>query len=195
MWSSNEATVRAFSGGPHPVSPTRPSSGRGELLEGKIKVDQVPKKQLGKADASYSTEGMEKYKGDTIYVPESLSIDNVAHRSQIIHELQHAVQERSASGGLIRVDVEEGAYRVQARHLLEQIAPLAGDEREAAVKQVVKITNPILIRALILESWSDKDRFEMVIVDINSEMPKKPVSASVTSWRSSEPTTTSWRPR
>jgi hypothetical protein len=146
---------------------------RHELLEGKIKVDQVPKKQLGVAAASYSTEGIGKDKGDTIYVPESLSIDNAADRSQIIHELEHAVQDRGASSGLIRVEVELDAYRAQARYLLDQIAPLRGAERDVAIKQTAKITDAILIRALILESRRDINTFEMVIVDINSEMPAK----------------------
>jgi hypothetical protein len=144
-----------------------------ELLGGTIKVDQVPKAQLGVADASYSTEGIDKDKGDTIYVPESLSIDNAAHRSQIIHELEHAVQDRGASSGLIRVEVELDAYRAQARYLLDQIGPLRGADREAAIKQTAKITNAILVRALILESRRDRSTFEMVIVDINSEMPAK----------------------
>lgn len=143
-----------------------------ELLGGTIKVDQVPKAQLGVADASYSTEGIGKDKGDTIYVPESLSIDNAAHRSQIIHELEHAVQDRGATSGLIRVEVELNAYRAQARYLLDQIAPLRGAQRDAAIKQTAMITKgAILIRALILESRRDRGTFEMVIVDINSEMP------------------------
>ena len=142
-----------------------------DLLGGKIKVDQVPKAQLGIADASYSAEGMGKDKGDTIYVPESLSIDNAAHRSQIIHELQHAVQDRGATTGLIRVEAELDGYRAQARYLLDQIAPLQASARDAAVKQTAKITNAILIRALILESRRNSRVFEMVIVDINSEVP------------------------
>jgi uncharacterized protein DUF4157 len=142
-----------------------------ELLGGTIKVDQVPKAQLGVADARYLAEGIGKDKGDTISVPESLSIDNAAHRSQIIHELEHAVQDRGASSGLIRVEVELDAYRAQARYLLDQIAPLRGAERDAASKQTAKITNEILFRALILESRRDRRTFEMVIVDINSAMP------------------------
>ena len=142
-----------------------------DLLGGTIKVDEVPKAQLGITDASYSAEGIGKDKGDTIYVPESLSIDNAAHRSQIIHELEHAVQDRGASGGLIRVQVELDAYRAQARYLLDQITPLSGAQRDAAIKQTAKITNAILIRAFILESRRNRDPFERVIVDINSEMP------------------------
>jgi hypothetical protein len=144
-----------------------------ELLGGTIKVDQVPKAQLGVAYASYSAEGIGKDKGDTVYVPESLSIDNAAHRSQIIHELEHAVQDRGASSGLIRVEVELAAYRAQARYLLNHIGPLRGANREDAIKQTAKITDAILVRALILESRSDRSTFEMVIVDINSEMPAK----------------------
>jgi len=132
----------------------------------------VPRAQLGTADASYSSEGIDKDKGDTIYVPESLSIDDVAHRSQIIHELEHAVQDRGATSGLIRVEVELDAYRAQARYLLDQIAPLHGAQHDAAIKQAARITNAILIRALILESRRDRSTFEMVIVDINSEMPR-----------------------
>ena len=143
-----------------------------QLLDGTIKVDQVPRAQLGTADASYSSEGIDKDKGDTIYVPESLSIDDVAHRSQIIHELEHAVQDRGATSGLIRVEVELDAYRAQARYLLDQIAPLHGAQHDAAIKQAARITNAILIRALILESRRDRPTFEMVIVDINSEMPR-----------------------
>jgi Domain of unknown function (DUF4157) len=143
-----------------------------ELLGGTIKVDQVPKAQMtGGADAEYSAEGMGKDKGDTIYVPESLSIDNAAHRSQIIHELEHAVQDQGSSSGLIRVEAELDGYRAQAKYLLDQIAPLKGAERDVAIKQTANIMNAILIRALILESRRDRGTFDLVIVDINSEMP------------------------
>jgi hypothetical protein len=143
-----------------------------ELLGGTIKVDQVPKAQMtGGSDAEDSAEGMGKDKGDTIYIPESLSIDNTAHRSQIIHELEHAVQDRGSSSGLIRVEAELDAYRAQARYLLDRIAPLRGAERDVAIKQTANIMNAILIRALILESRRDRGTFDLVIVDINSEMP------------------------
>jgi hypothetical protein len=142
-----------------------------EILSGRVKVDQVPKANLGVADASYSTEGIGKDKGDTLYVPESLSIDDAAHRSQIIHELEHALQDQGATSGLIRVEAELGAYRAQAGYLLDQIAPLKGAERDTAIKNTARITNAILIRALILESRRNRPVFDMVIVDINSQMP------------------------
>ncbi len=143
-----------------------------KLLSGTIKIDRVPKAQLDGNDAMYSTEGIGKSKGDTIYVPESLSIDNTAHRSAIVHELEHAVQDRSASNGLIRVEAELGAYRAQARYLLDRIAPLQGAERDAAIDQTAKIANNgFLTPALILESRRDRDTSLSVIFDINSKMP------------------------
>jgi hypothetical protein len=158
------ATVYAIAAGAkHPLTD--------QLLQGTIKVDQVPRAELGVADASYSAEGIEKDKGDTIYVPESLSIDNVAHRSQVIHELEHALQDKGATAGLVRVEAEFTAYRAQGAYLLAQIAPLHGAERDTAVNQLVHIMNGVLIRAMILESRSDPRTHEMTIVDINSAMP------------------------
>jgi hypothetical protein len=158
------ATVYAIAAGvQHPLAD--------QVGRGTIKVDAVPKAQLGVADASYSAEGMGKDKGDTIYVPESLSVDNVAHRSQVIHELEHALQDRGATAGLVRVDAELGGYRAQGAYLLKQIAPLRGAERDKAIDQLVHIMNGILIRAMILESRSDPKVHELTIVDINSAMP------------------------
>src|SRR4029077_20859079 len=96
----------------------------------------------------------------------------VAHRSQVIHELEHALQDKGATAGLGRVEAEFSAYRAQGAYLLAQIAPLrSGAERDTAINQLIQIMNGVLIRAMILESRSDPKTHEMTIVDINSAMP------------------------
>src|SRR5712691_2435657 len=130
-------------------------------------------KQLaGGSAAEYSAEARGKDKGDTIYVPEGLSIDNVAHRSQVSHELNHAADDARSTQPWIRSEVELDAYRAQAAYLLDQIGGMKpGDPRDAAAKQAGGIMNGALGRALVLESRKDKPRFEAVLIEINGAAP------------------------
>jgi hypothetical protein len=104
-----------------------------DLRAGNIKVDavsKVPKRAGHPSEAVYSTAGTGgRAKGDTLYVKPSIDITNVYHRSLILHELEHAAHDKAvANTGL--ASEELGAYKVQMKYALDQIA--AGDTKGIA---------------------------------------------------------------
>src|SRR5271156_2103207 len=61
-------------------------------------------------------------KGDTIYLPTTFDITDLADRSLLVHELTHAQDDRSAAGGIHlnpTDQLEVDAYRAQGRYLLK----------------------------------------------------------------------------
>jgi hypothetical protein len=155
-----------------------------DLEAGRIKVDQMPGKLLkrpGKkgttAFATYFAMGSGASKGDTIYVPAALDIANVDHRAQVMHELQHALEDKTSAPATVTeitlADAELRGYRAGARYQLEEIARLSGAKRDGAVKQVAATLNPIALMALALESHRDRKRLEMIVVDVNAAAQSK----------------------
>lgn len=146
-----------------------------DLARGIIKVDQLANPKTGDFEASYATTGMGLDKGDTVYVPAGLQIDDLADRRSVIHELQHAQEDKAASSGKITIapidESEVKAYRAGARYELDQIdAMKTTKERDKAVNQSGAGLNPIFMLALAIEAHRDK-RFEMIVVDINNAAP------------------------
>ena len=142
---------------------------------GRIQVDQVAALGRGEFAAYKSTAGQEG-KGDTIYVPTGLDINDVAHRSAVIHELTHASQDASSAGANVtmtaRDQAELEAYRAGARYQLEQTAPLTGAERTAAISSIVGLLNNISMLALVLESRGDRTKYEPLVREINTAWPR-----------------------
>jgi hypothetical protein len=118
-------------------------------------------------------------KGDTIYVPTDLDIYNLAHRGAVVHELEHAAQDKAATGPKVqrgkRDESELLAYRKQARFLLDTVGGIGASAgaamQETAVKQIATIWNPLVLGALILEALSDAARLKPVILRINDAAP------------------------
>src|SRR4051812_42737331 len=69
-----------------------------DIKAGRIKVDQLPGPARHDAIAHYRAFGLGE-KGDTIYVHRDLDVTNLAHRLVIIHELEHALDDRETIAG------------------------------------------------------------------------------------------------
>jgi hypothetical protein len=66
-----------------------------DLLAGRIKVDAVPSTYLPHNwHAMYAAEGGTT-KGDTVYLPSMLDVSTLEGQASIIHELQHAADDRA----------------------------------------------------------------------------------------------------
>jgi hypothetical protein len=150
-----------------------------DILAGQIKVDEVPHSKMRPGEwAGYKAAGAGE-KGDTIYVPTDLDIYNLAHRGAVVHELEHAAQDKAATGAKVqRGKRDEGellAYRKQARFLLDTVGGIGASGgaaiQETAVKQIATIWNPLVLGALILEALSDAARLKPVILRINDAAP------------------------
>ena len=102
----------------------------GDIKAGRIKVDQLPGPAKGDDFAHYVAfgGGEQGDKGDTIYVYSDLDVHNLAHRRAIIHELEHALDDKSTDAGHWRPakhdQAEIRAYRAGSKYALEQIAAL-----------------------------------------------------------------------
>jgi hypothetical protein len=157
-----------------------------DIKAGRIKVDQLPGPARHDAIAHYRAFGLGE-KGDTIYVHNDLDVTNLAHRLVIIHELEHALDDRETIAGhwrRTRVDeAEVRANRAGAMYALDQLARL--DERLRAAQQrsddkasrtaqhefdkalaEVAAQHPVDLVALALAARSDLPRFEMLMVSV-----------------------------
>jgi hypothetical protein len=166
-----------------------------DVKAGRIKVDQLPGPAPGGEFASYSASGGDdkSSKGDTIYVHADLDITNLAHRRAIIHELEHAADDKSTQAGHWRTtrrdDAEIRAYRAGARYTLRQLefmtqqvqsAVTLGDEKSRKLAQakldkayadVGAQAHAIHMLSMALEARADLKRFEMIVVAVDSAAP------------------------
>ena len=143
------------------------------LRRGRIKVDQKKKLDSGvegfEARALYvptasdlrRDHGPSLLKGDTMYVPSSFDIDNLADRGTVIHELQHANDDRkaAATGPLAKtsvVELEVAAYTAGARYTLQEIQRQpTGKTRTAAIAKVAEQWDGKRVAAAALASRTD----------------------------------------
>ena len=65
-----------------------------EIMAQNLKIDEVSSTWFDAkgegTHAEFDPESDGQRKGDTIYVPGTLDLDNIAHVSTLLHELQHA---------------------------------------------------------------------------------------------------------
>ncbi len=123
---------------------------------GRIKVDQVAPGSKAAAEYFALAEEPKNHppggKGDTVYVPSTLDINNLADRSNVIHELAHAADD-AASGPNVRHlkrDHEElQAYLAGARYSLAQASGLVGKEQEDACRQIAASLSAPQMAALV----------------------------------------------
>jgi hypothetical protein len=152
-----------------------------EVGTGRIKVDQVANRAAGDF-AGYSAMGAGKEKGDTITVPAQLDVTDLAHRRAVIHELEHAMQDKPAAHGRVRHGqrdlAELAAYRAGARYELAQLLALDGTPpppaRATAIKQVAQQSHPVFLLAFILEAHQDPNQqahLDVIADEINAAAP------------------------
>jgi Domain of unknown function (DUF4157) len=146
-----------------------------EVKAGHVKVDAVEPSVFaripgatGKA-AFYATVAQESgVKGDTIYLPTTLDITDLADRSVVVHELTHAQDDRAAGGGRVQSSptdqVEANAYRAQGRYLLLELEATPAASRPAVMTRVEGRAGVLAILGMVIESLADRRRFEPLVV-------------------------------
>ena len=142
-----------------------------DLQAGNIKVDavsNVPARGGHPSEAVYSTHGKGgREKGDTLYLKPSVDITNLYHRSLVIHELEHAANDKAVSNtGLASEELL--AYKVQMKYALGRIA--AGDTK--GIAQVAAEWNMSLMCGAVLAS-AGSAALEDIVRKIHKASPVK----------------------
>lgn len=145
-----------------------------DLLAGNVNVDEVPAASMpGGPDhlADYVTVAQGSgAKGDTIYLPPTFSIANAYHWSVVVHELQHAVDDKAAGGGNVqmidRARAELGGYRAQGASIMRK---LATDPTAAA--EIGAEWNDLVLLGMVLESRGDAAAADPLITAVNTAAP------------------------
>jgi hypothetical protein len=155
----------------------------GDLLAGHVKVDGMLPAQLGALSpnpqvrliAMYASEAGDGRKGDTLYVPVDLNINDISERSAVIHELRHALDDSAAGPGSVRpapgltqVEMEATAFRAQMRYVLEQMLAQAPADRAATAQRLMAQIEELEGLAMIVEAVSDRARFAPVMAAITT---------------------------
>ena len=153
-----------------------------EIMAQNLKIDEVSSTWFDAegegTHAEFVPESDGQRKGDTIYVPGTLDLDNIAHVSTLLHELQHASDAAGAGANprdFSRVDLEMAAYEHQSRYMLAQLQKLTGDAQRTADQQVAERIGPghvyLMIASALVATGSSDDEFwrELVaiITDVN----------------------------
>lgn len=143
----------------------------GDLLIGKLKVDALVPAAFARLSvpvttvAFYVTAAQKTgLKGDTIYLQTNLDIANLKDRSEIIHELRHAEEDKAASPTAapvfpVKNMMELRAYRAQAQYILEQILKQAGPDQARSTREAAA-AGSLALGALVLEGQTDRRRFQ-----------------------------------
>ena len=146
-----------------------------DIQQGNIKIDALNPSSFSKLPSNPSRNTVALYahtahpngmKGDTIYLKTSFDIDNLRHRSFIIHELEHAQQDKSDSEGkgMSRPQAELDAFRSQARYILEQLSNQGEKDFKRGVNQL-KITKN-WIRLFGIEAQNDPEQYRNILEKI-----------------------------
>ncbi len=153
-----------------------------EIMAQNLKIDEVSAAWFDAegegTHAEFVPVSSGQRKGDTIYVPATLDLDNIAHVSTLLHELQHASDAAGAGAhprGVKRVELEETAYERQSRFMLAQLDRLSGDALRTAEQQVAERIGPthvylMIVAALETTGSSDDERWRElggIITDVN----------------------------
>jgi hypothetical protein len=180
--SDNTRGDQIFAGIAYAVAENTGLSVADDLLAGKIKVDALIPSAFGRLGvqsntvAAYVTlaqaTGM---KGDTIYLQTNTDINNLGDRSAIIHELTHAVQDKSgAPTGRVTFTPQEraelGAYRQQGSYILTQLAAMPAADQPVGARQSAK-GGGLVLGGIFLEGQKDKPKFKLLLDLIFASAP------------------------
>ena len=153
-----------------------------EIMAQNLKIDEVSSAWFDavgdNSHAMFVPESSGQMKGDTIYVPGTLDLDNISHVGTLVHELQHASDAAAAASNprdFSRVDLEEAAYERQSRFMLAQLEQLTGDAQAKAAQEVAERIGPghvylMIVAALETTGSSDDQMWRelvAVILDVN----------------------------
>jgi hypothetical protein len=127
--------------------------------------------------AEFVPESSGQRKGDTVYVPDTLDLDIVAHVSTLVHELQHAsdaIAAAAAPRDISRVDLEMAAYGRETRYVLAHLDQLSGDAQRTAEQEVGDRIGPgqvyLMIVAALETTASAEDELWRELVTIITDV-------------------------
>jgi len=107
-------------------------------------------------------------KGDTLYIKTNLSINDTYQRSMVIHELEHALEDKTASKGAVvirkQVDMELRAFGAQARFLLDSMLKQNRAQRIGTVQGIATsgIANN-MVQFMFVEAMIDPEKYVGVL--------------------------------
>jgi hypothetical protein len=168
--SDNSAGDKILAGIAYAIAASSQSPIAGDLLGGKVKVDALTPRAFARLSipsaptAFYVTAAHERgLKGDTIYLQTSIDITNLRHRSEVVHELRHAEEDKAASPTArpsfpVKNRMELRGYRAQARYILEQMVAQSAADRQVSAPQAAS-TGGLVLGALVLEGQTNEPRF------------------------------------
>jgi len=109
-------------------------------------------------------------KGDTVYVQTTLDIYDLSDRSNVVHELTHARDDVTGAGARVTFTdsdrMELRAYRAQGRYLLTELTATPAAERPAIIATLAGRVGVLALWGLLLETLSDRRRFEPLVASI-----------------------------
>jgi hypothetical protein len=169
--SDNSAGDKVLAGTAFAIADDASNTMAGDLLTGKLKVDALVPAAFGRLPilgttiAFYVTAAQRTgLKGDTVYLQTNLDIANLKDRSEVIHELRHAEEDKAASPTAapvfpVKNMMELRAYRAQARYILEQILKQTGPDQTRSAREAAA-AGSLALGALVLEAQTDRTRLQ-----------------------------------
>ena len=176
--SDSTAGDRAFAGAAFVVARREGMAVARDILGGRLKIDEVSTTffdAMGdRAQAMYSPEADGQLKGDTLYLPATFDMENLADLGVLVHELQHASDDAAVDRptSSSRLEVESAAYERQSRFLMLELEKLTGDARTKAAAVVgsrIGQTHVYFMIAVALEA-TDDDQFDdraRIVAEVN----------------------------
>jgi hypothetical protein len=172
---------RAYAGAAYVVAASQGMDVAADIMAQRLKIDEVSQTWFDAigddSHAMFVPVSSGQQKGDTIYVPGTLDLDNIAHVSTLVHELQHAGDAAGAAShprDFTRVELEEKAYERQSRYLLAQLDQRTGDALSTAEQQVAERIGRghiyLMIVAALETTGSDTDMLWRELVAIISDV-------------------------
>ena len=142
------------------------------IASGSILVDALIPSALQRltnnsgVDAFYSAASLnDRIKSDTLYVPTTLNIMELPSRALIIHELTHGLQDEAATSLTAgpQVDMEIGAYRAQAKYIMDQLLATPADSLDIELFSTRHLAEIALFQwSFIVETMVDRARYEAI---------------------------------
>ena len=142
-----------------------------DVKAGRIKVDEMPLNAQGKYMPT-ATGGLSK--GDTLYLGPSFDIGDLNDRDTVIHELEHASQDKPEKGLVSKTgaELEPDAYVAGAGYSLDEIAALPEAKRAAQVKKLAAKWDRVELFAAVIAARKASDRRLPVLKAINAALDK-----------------------
>jgi hypothetical protein len=170
--SDNSAGDRVLAGIAYAITAAAGHALESELLSGRIKIDALIPRAFARLPgvdpnitAFYVTAAMATgLKGDTIYLKTNINITDLRDRSAVIHELEHARQDKAASPTAAPTFpaknlLELEAYRAQGRYILSQMVGQAPAEQARSAAAIISPTNSLVLGGILLEGQTNQARY------------------------------------